>query len=49
MCSTHNVTLSTQQIMTAEFKRGQSSLPVSKAQLFSVLDHALPTDSDRPQ
>lgn len=22
MCSTHNVTLSTQQIMTAEFKRG---------------------------
>ena len=26
MCSTHNVTLSTQQIMTAEFKRGQSSL-----------------------
>lgn len=29
MCSTHNVTLSTQSIMTAEFKRGASMiLPV---------------------
>lgn len=32
MCSTHNVTLSTQQIMTAEFKRGEA-----QAALFSLL------------